>query len=947
MRIERTRAAPREVRRATAWYARPAEALADELLTDLDAGLNSDEAARRRTEEGLNELPEASPPSLLKLFFSQFSSLLVWVLIGAAVVSGLLEDWIDAAAILAIVFLNGVLGFAQEFRAERSLAALRKMSVAMARVIRAGALQSIPARELVRGDVIALEAGDRIPADSRLFYTTNFQAQEASLTGESTPVQKQADLLDTTEVPLADQRNMVFMGTVAVSGKARAAVVATGFDTELGRIAAMIQKASEEERTETPLQRRLEQFGYTLLWLALGVVTVVFALGYLRGEPLVEMFLISVSLAVAAVPEGLTAVVTITLALGVTRMAKRHVLIRKLPAVETLGSATVICTDKTGTLTKNEMTVTRVIMDDSHFEVTGEGYEPKGEIRGSSAEPKVLSAEFSSQGFDRYSDNSGLRTQDSALPTGLRDLLTAAALCNGATLQQENGTWRIIGDPTEGALLVAAAKAGLTKAELERRAPLDREVPFDAERKMMTIVRRTEQGRMAYCKGAPDVLLKRCAARLTLDGRTEALDDEHRRRIGEADTLLAQQALRVLGVAYRPLGQPSSTDEDLERDLIFLGLFAMKDPLRPEATEAIRLCRGAGIRTSMITGDHKETAIAIARELGLYRNDGMALSGSELDSLTDEQLMQRVERVSVYARVSAEHKLRIVQAWKRNGAIVAMTGDGVNDAPAIKAADIGVAMGMAGTDVTKEASDMVVTDDNFASIAAAVEEGRGIFDNIRKAVHFLLSCNVSEVLVMLFAALLGLPLPLLPIQILWMNLVTDGFPALALAVDPKAPDLMSQPPRRPDDRLFDRTRFLSIGGEGLMLALVALGTFSASLFVWHQSIEQARTVTFTVMVLVQLVHAFNSRSDHLSLFQLGMTTNRALIWAFLLSLAMQLAVLTIPAATSVFKVAPLPLEDWELMAFMGLVPLVAMEVVKWLRRRQNDKTGTGCKSASA
>ncbi len=911
-----------ETKRPIAWYARPAEALADELLTDLDVGLNVDEAARRRTQEGPNELPEAPPPSLLKLFVAQFSSLIIWVLIGAAIVSGLLEDWIDAAAILAIVFLNGVLGFVQEFRAERSLAALRKMSVATARIVREGKLQSIPARELVRGDVIALEAGDRIPADSRLLYATNFQAQEASLTGESTPVQKHAELLDATEVPLADQRNMVFMGTVAVSGKARGLVVGTGLGTELGRIAAMIRKADEAERAETPLQRRLEQFGYTLLWLALGVVTVVFALGYLRGEPLVAMFLISVSLAVAAVPEGLPAVVTITLALGVTRMAKRHALIRKLPAVETLGSATVICTDKTGTLTKNEMTVTHMVIDGQVFEVSGEGYEPVGTIARKveakakeEREPTVLAQP---------------RPQPEP---GLLRFLTAAVLCNGATLQQENGTWRIIGDPTEGALLAAAAKAGLTKTELEHRAPLEREVPFDAERKMMTIIRRTEQGRTAYSKGAPDVLLKRCTGRVTLDGRTEALDDEHRQRIGEANASLAQQALRVLGVAYRPLGQPVSSDEEVERELIFLGLLAMKDPLRPEAGEAVRLCRQAGIRTTLITGDHKDTAIAIARELGLHRDDEVALSGSELDGLTDEQLTQRVERISVYARVSAEHKLRIVQAWKCHGAIVAMTGDGVNDAPAIKAADIGVAMGMAGTDVTKEASDMVVTDDNFASITAAVEEGRGIFDNIRKTVHFLLSCNVSEVLVMLFATLLGLPLPLLPIQILWMNLITDGIPALALAVDPKAPDLMRRPPRRPDDRLFDRTHFLSIGGEGLMLALVALSAFSASLFLWHQSVEQARTVAFTVMVVAQLVHAFNSRSDHLSLFQLGITTNRSLIWAFLLSLAVQLAVLTIPVAASIFKVAPLPVEDWELMAFMGLFPLFAMEGVKWLRRR--------------
>lgn len=928
---------PNGMKRAIAWYARPAEALANELLTDLNVGLPVDEAARRQVQDGFNELPEARPPSLLKLFLSQFSSLIVWVLIGAAIVSGLLEDWVDAAAILAIVFLNGVLGFVQEFRAERSLAALRKISVAMARVIREGTLQTIPARELVRGDVIVLEAGDRVPADSRLLYTTNFQVQEASLTGESTPVQKQADLLATTEVPLADQHNMVFMGTVAVSGKARGIVVATGLATELGRIAAMIQQAAEAERAETPLQRRLEQFGYTLLWLALGVVTVVFALGYLRGEPLVDMFLVSVSLAVAAVPEGLPAVVTITLALGVTRMAKRHALIRKLPAVETLGSATVICTDKTGTLTKNEMTVTRVIMDGSHFEVTGEGYEPSGEIRESSAELKVLSPELSEGPDHSFPERSALSTRDSALPLGLRDLLTAAVLCNGATLQQEHETWRIIGDPTEGALLVAAAKAGLTKSELERLAPLDREVPFDAERKIMTIVRRTEKGRMAYCKGAPDVLLKRCTARVTLDGRTEALDEQHRRLSDDANAALAQQALRVLGVAYRLLGQPASSGEEIERDLSFLGLIAMKDPVRPEAAESVRLCRDAGIRTSMITGDHKETAIAIARELGLYRDDGVALSGSELDDLTDEELRQRVERISVYARVTAEHKLRIVQAWKRNGAIVAMTGDGVNDAPAIKAADIGVAMGIAGTDVAKEASDMVVTDDNFASIAAAVEEGRGIFDNIRKTVHFLLSCNVSEVLVMLFATLIGLPLPLLPVQILWMNLVTDGFPALALAVDPKAPDLMQQPPRQAQARLLDGGRLWAIAGEGLMLAAIALGAFSYSLVVWQQPIDQARTVTFAVMVAAQLVHAFNCRSDRWSLFYVGVMTNRSLIWAVLLSLALQIAILTTPFLQSIFKVTPLPMEDWELLVAMTLLPLAIVETIKWLRKAASNQ----------
>lgn len=906
------------------------------LGTDAEHGLAGQEIKRRHAEFGPNELPEALPPSLVKLFLSQFTSVIVWVLIGAAIISGLLEDWLDAAAIFAIVFLNGLLGFVQEFRAERSLAALRKMSVATAQVLREGVLQSIPARELVPGDVILLEAGDRIPADTRLIYATNFQVQEASLTGESTPVQKEAATLDKPDVSLADRTNMAFMGTIAVSGKARALVVATALNTELGRIASMIHKESEAERAETPLQRRLEQFGYTLLWLALAVVAVVFALGYLRGEPLVTMFMTSVSLAVAAVPESLPTVVTITLALGVTRMVKRHALIRKLPAVETLGSATVICTDKTGTLTKNEMTVTKVFVGSVAFDVTGKGYAPVGQI-GETSKVRESGSELSGKGIELHSDRSELNTQNVGLSQfpALRELLTAAVLCNSATIRQEHETWQVIGDPTEGALLVAAAKAALTKEVLEGSAPFEAEIPFDAERKMMTVIRRTADGSMAYVKGAPDVLLSRCTHRLTLDGLIEPMGDEQRKIMLDGNASLAHQALRVLAVAHRRLdghGLNLSTDA-VEKNLVFLGLFAMKDPVRPEAAAAIRLCRKAGINTVMITGDHKETALAIARDLGLYDGDGSALSGQEIDNLTEDQLAQRVEHVTVYARVSAEHKLRIIQAWKCRGGIVAMTGDGVNDAPAIKAADIGIAMGITGTDVTKEAADIVVTDDNFASIAAAVEEGRGVFDNIRKTVHFLLSCNLSEVLVMLFAALLGLPLPLLPIQILWMNLVTDGIPALALAVDTKAPDLMTRPPRRPEARLLDGGRLLAIGGEGLMLGLIALGAFSYSLYGLHQELDQARTVAFTVLVVAQLVHVFNCRSERLSLFQLGVGTNRTLVWAFVLSLVVQVAVLMVPAAGPIFKVVPLPMEDWALMGAMGLLPFFLMESIKVMRRR--------------
>ncbi len=538
----------------------PAEAVVTALSTDVIRGLGDEEVVRRQRHEGFNELPEAPPASPLKLFLSQFTSVIIWVLIAAALISGLLKDWIDTAAILAIVFLNGLFGFAQEFRAERSLAALRKLSVATARVIRDGQLQSIPARELVPGDLLLFEAGDHIPADARLIYTTNFQTQEASLTGESTPVGKDARVVLPTNVPLADRTNMAFMGTIAASGKSRALVVTTGLSTELGRIAGLIQQATVAEKVKTPLQRRLEQFGYTLLWLALAVVAVVFGLGYWRGEPLLEMFLTSVSLAVAAVPEGLPAVVTITLALGVTRMVKRHALIRKLPAVETLGSATVICTDKTGTLTKNEMTVTKVCVGDEAFEVTDEG---------------------------------------SPLPSrasGIEQLLTAAVLCNGATLHEENGARHVIGDPTEGALLVLAAKFGMTKQALEQTAPFEDEIPFDGERKMMTIIRRTPAGSMAYVKGAPDVLLARCTRRLRPDGHVEALNDRHREEILATNGSLARQALRVLAVAHRPLDAPheGSPAATVEQDLVFLGLVAMKDPLRPEALEAVQLVQRSG-----------------------------------------------------------------------------------------------------------------------------------------------------------------------------------------------------------------------------------------------------------------------------------------------------------------------------------------------------------------
>jgi Ca2+-transporting ATPase len=888
------------------WHSRTPDELESTLQSNLDRGLAERDAQQRLVQHGPNELPEAPPVSALTLILRQFTSVIIWVLIGAAVISGLLQEWVDAFAILAIVLLNAVLGFVQEYRAEQSLAALKKLSITMARVIREEVTRPIPARELVPGDLVQIEAGDRVPADSRVIYATGLQTQEASLTGESTPVAKSAEPIPHTEVPLGDRHNMLFMGTIVVSGKGRALVTATGARTELGKIAALIHREAQAEQEETPLQRRLEHLGHTLLWLSLGIVVVVFLLGAFRGVPLVTMFLTAVSLAVAAIPEGLPAVVTITLALGVTRMVKRHALIRRLPAVETLGSTTVICSDKTGTLTKNEMTVTTLYQGSEIFTVTGEGYAPVGEIR-SNSEPMTP-----------------------ALKPGLMTLLRASVLCNGAELRQESLIWHIVGDPTEGALLVAAAKVGPTKNHLEQENPWLGEVPFDSERKKMTVVRRTPSGPVAFIKGAPDVLLRDCQAWLTREGKIEPLADVIREEITAANQRLASQALRVLGVAMRPLDQiPDVYDAtNLERDLVFLGLVGMKDPIRPEAKAAVEACRAAGIRTVMITGDHKDTAVAIAKELGIMEPGEHAISGAELNQLSDEELRDRVKAAAVYARVTAEHKLRVVRAWKQQGAVVAMTGDGVNDAPALKAADIGVAMGITGTDVTKEASDMVVMDDNFASIAAAVEEGRAIYDNIRKSVYFLLSCNISEILLMLLATLFGLPLPLLPVQLLWINLVTDGLPALALAVDPADADLMQRPPRPPQEQFLTRARLLRLFVQGTFIAMITLLAFLYCLYGMDLNLERARTLTFTVMVLAQLFHALNNRSEDRSIFALGLWTNKPLLATVGLSALLQVGIVSWPSVQSIFKVAPFDPEHWVFAIGIGMLPLVAMEIWK-------------------
>lgn len=893
------------------WWQEDTTELAESLKTDIRAGLSLDEAARRLAQNGPNRLTEKKGKSALSIFFEQFQNFIIWVLIGAALVSGFLREWVDAVAIIAIVILNAILGFMQEYRAEKSLAALKKLSSPNSKVIRNKRQILIPSSELVIGDLIELEAGDNIPADARIVWlTSNFSVQEASLTGESAPVLKTAQALEEKEMPLADRANMVYMGTSVASGKARAVITDTGMNTELGRIAGMIQEIGREA---TPLQRKLEEFGKWIVYLCFVLVGLVFLLEWIRGGKIMDVFLTAVSLAVAAIPEGLPAVVTIALALGVQRMVKRHALIRKLPSVETLGCATVICSDKTGTLTKNEMTAQALFANGSVFKVTGVGYEPEG---GFLLAGKEINAK-------QYPE--------------LEKMLECAVLCNSAGLIKENtGGYKIAGDPTEAALLTAAAKAGIWKEPLEEKYNFVDEIPFDSERKKMSVIRKDGGRLVAFVKGAPDVLLNDCAY-VEENGAIRDITKSDKDRILKTNEEFANSALRVLGLAYRPLeGEYSQYNAaSIEKNLTFIGLAAMIDPPRPEVKLAVLQCRKAGIKTVMITGDHKNTAIAIARELGFFKKDSIALTGEELDALSDDALSERIENIPVYARVSPEHKLRIVRAWRKKGHIVAMTGDGVNDAPAVKEADIGVAMGITGTDVTKEVSDMVVTDDNFASIVAAVEEGRGIYDNIKKFVHYLLSCNAGEILVMFISSLMGLPIPLLPIHLLWVNLVTDGLPALALGVDPVAKNVMDIPPRRTNESVVAKNRAFLILTQGAFIAVCCLTAFILVLFVEKGSIARARTAAFIVLSCSQLVHSFNCRSATESIFKLGFFSNSKLVLAVFISFLLQMAAVYLPFAQKIFKTEALGIFDWALALLISSFPLWAMEIYKVLFSRRN------------
>ncbi|MBX9790594.1 MAG: cation-translocating P-type ATPase [Pirellulales bacterium] len=893
-------------------YTQSSQQILASLGVDGDRGLSLTEATQRLARNGPNALAEAPPEPLWHKLLAQFRDLVIWILVAAALISGVLGEWVDALAILAIVLLNGVIGFLQEARAERALAALQRLSAPTARALRDGVLTTLAARELVPGDVLDLEAGDCVPADARLLRAYAMTVQESALTGESLPVEKSATALLPDRTPLGDRQNMVYSGTIVSAGKARAVVVATGPATELGRISDLLQR---HEPDPTPLQRRLAELGRILIVVCLAITSVVFVLQWLRDGSFAQAFLISVSLAVAAVPEGLPAVVTIALALGLQRMVRRNALVRRLPSVETLGSVTVICSDKTGTLTRNEMTVREIYVGGLHYQVSGSGYSPRGEFLIERAGGIINEAQPAKDGE-------------------LQRVLSIGVACNNAQLLPPihgDGAWRIVGDPTEGALLVVARKAEIGVASTTGEVVF--EIPFESSRKLMSTVRRDSDGDLwLYTKGAPEAVLPHCIAE-SRDGSSQPIDDERRRAILAANTQMANRALRVLALAYRE--QPSETmNSEIESELVFAGLVGMMDPPREEAKAAVVTCRKAGIRPVMITGDHPATAAAIARELGMMAASDRVLSGVELDGLSNEDLVGQVEHVAVYARATAEHKLRIVKAWKSKGQVVAMTGDGVNDAPAIKAADIGIAMGVAGTDVTKEASDMVLTDDNFASIVSAVEEGRGIFDNIQKVLQFLLSCNLGEILLMFVSSLLGWPTPLLPVQLLWINLVTDGLPALALSLEPPDPDIMARRPRRPDESILSARLGLAILVQGVLIGGVGLAAFAFAYLGPEANVEHARAMTFCVVVYAELFRSFASRSYTRTLFQLGVFTNPALLLAVVVSGLLQLGIVVIPLSARIFDVPAHTPAEWTIIAILALTPATVLEVLKlvWLRR---------------
>ena len=887
------------------FYQSALESVFSTLQVDPKAGLRAEDAAGRLARRGPNELVEKAQRTPLKILWEQLTATMVLILIAAAVIAGLLGDSKNAIAISAIVLLYAVLGFVQEYRAEQAIAALKQLAVPVVRVLRDGRLVEISARELVPGDLVQLEAGNMIPADLRFIETANLRVQEAALTGESEPIEKHADAIAIDNLPLGDRRNMGYMGTIVTQGRGLAVVTATGMQTELGRIATLIQQVPQEQ---TPLQQRLDRLGKSLAIIGVIIAGVIFAIGLGLGDDVRHMLLTAVSVAVAIVPEGLPAVVTITLALGAQRMLARKALIRKLPAVETLGSVTVICSDKTGTLTENRMTV--VVMN----------------VAGHSID---LSGRMSNSGSMQVGTDAQPVDQEEAAPLSL--LAIGGALCNDAQLiEQSTGLFNTLGDPTEAALVVASAQLGHVKDTASVSYPRIAELPFDSNRKRMTTLHRIERGLVAlpegefvaFTKGSVDGLLE-ISTHIWADDRPQPMDDHWRSRIENANDELAGRGMRVLGLAFRVFDQPPHT-ADLEQELVFVGLFGMIDPPRAEVKEAIALTRSAGIRTIMITGDHPLTAKEIARQLGITDN-GKAVTGAQLERIDDEELKAILEDVNVFARVSPTHKIRIVQALQEKGEIVSMTGDGINDAPALRRADIGVAMGITGTDVSKEASDLVLLDDNFATIVAAVKEGRTIYDNIRKFVRFSVAGNLGKVLVMLIAPFLGNPLPLLPLQLLWLNLLTDGLLGLGMGVEKSEPALMKRPPYAPSEGVFSRGAAFQTIWVGVLIGAGGLGLGAWYFFAGSPAWQ---TMIFTSLAFAQVGQALASRSNRESLFALGLASNPLLLGMVVLVLALQFAVMYFPPMASFFSVTPLGMQDLLIAFGAGTGVFAVIEVSK-------------------
>jgi Ca2+-transporting ATPase len=920
------------------------------LRTHLQEGLTRQEARARLEKHGPNELTEKPRPGFWAMLWDQINNYLVIILIVAALVSLALGEVVDSIAIMFIVVLNSVVGVVQESKAEQALAALKKMSAPNAQVMRDGHVLTIPGREIVAGDIVLLEAGNYVPADLRLVETVNLKIEEASLTGESVPVEKDAVPVFDSEVPLGDRRNSAFMGTMITYGRGRGIVTGTGMSTQIGMIAEMLQSFEVES---TPLQKKLEHLGKLLGTACLVICALVFIYGlfrdthlstaftdgfmhYLSAEKkdIIGLFMTAVSLAIAAVPEGLPAIVTICLALGMQRMIRHNALIRKLPAVETLGCATVVCSDKTGTLTQNQMTVVQGWAGGQRFRVTGEGYNPAGQFS------------VGDGTFDARAD------VDASL------LLQGSVVCNDAQLEDdrqdgEKDAWRIIGDPTEGALVVVGAKAGYLAADLQKALPRVQEIPFDSERKRMSTLHGTAQWEtraalglpdsmpiLAFVKGAPDVILDLCT-HYSGGGKAVALSDQMRRTILEQNQDMAAAALRVLAVAYRPLAEipGEMTPENVEKNLVFVGLLGMIDPPRPEVIEALKVARGAGLKSIMVTGDYKDTAQAIARDIGLLTSGGQVLTGSEIEQMSDDDLARIAPNLDVCCRVSPQHKTRIVEALKSRDHIVAMTGDGVNDAPALKRANIGVAMGITGTDVAKQTADMILTDDNFASIVSAIEQGRIIYSNIRKFVYFLLACNIGEILIIFGAMLAGMPIPLLPVQLLWLNLVSDGAPALALGLEKGDADIMQQPPRSPKEHVINKSMAIGIAVVSIVDAIAILWVFHLALGRYPGHVATAQTVAFITLCSSELLRAFTARSEHHSVFTIGLFSNRWMVWAVLASFIAVLLVVYVPFLAQFFDTVPLSANDWLLMLPFFFASPIAMELLKLFFRLRTTQEG--------